>query len=456
VLEQYYLGCLAHASYLIADPESGQAAVVDPQRDVEQYVTRARELGCRIGHVLLTHLHADFLAGHLELREREGATIHLGARARAEYPFSPLADGDAVTLGDVRLVALETPGHSPESISILVYDLAAASDRPYAVLTGDTLFIGDVGRPDLRGAQGWTADRLANMLYDSLHEKLAVLPDETLVYPGHGAGSLCGRSLSSETVSTIGAQRRSNYALGPLGREEFVAALLTDQPDAPPYFDYDAALNAREHPTLEHALERELRALSLEEVLELVAGGAQVLDTRDPVPFEDGHLRGSLNVGLGGAYATWCGSLLEHDQPVVLVAAPGREAEAAVRLGRIGFDSVVGYLDGGPNAFSQAPELIDRTERVTAVALADELAGSDPPRMIDVRTPREWQERHIDGALNLPLLRLAEGVEELGEDRRTVLYCASGYRSAIASSVMRVKGFMQTVDLAGGVAAWRF
>jgi rhodanese-related sulfurtransferase len=275
------------------------------------------------------------------------------------------------------------------------------------------------------------------------------------VYPGHGAGSLCGRSLSSETVSTIGDQRRTNYALGPLSREQFVDALLEDQPDAPAYFDYDAALNAREHPTLEHALKRELRALTLEEVLEHRASGAQVLDTRDPIPFEDGHRRRSLNVGLGGAFATLAGSVLEHDQPVVLVAAPGREAEAAVRLGRIGFDSVVGYLDGGASAFSQAPELIDRTERVTAVALAEELAGGDPPRVIDVRTPPEWRERHIDGAINLPLLRLANGLGTLGHDRRTVVYCGSGYRSAIASSVMRVKGFMQTVDLVGGIAAWR-
>ncbi len=274
ILRQYYLGCLAHASYLIADQVGGTAVVVDPQRDVEQYLADSDELGCRIAHVFLTHLHADFIAGHLELRDRVGAKIHLGARAEADYEFTPMEDGSALQLEEVRLEVLETPGHSPESISILVYDRAQGEKRPHAVLTGDTLFIGDVGRPDLRASLGWSADQLAAMLFDSLREKLLPLPDETLVYPAHGAGSLCGKNLSTDTVSTIGVQREYNYALQPMSRERFIEIVTTDQPDTPAYFTYDAVLNARERPTLDQTLERVLRPLSLQELLELVEDGA--------------------------------------------------------------------------------------------------------------------------------------------------------------------------------------
>ena len=379
ILKQYYLSCLAHASYLIADEASGQASVVDPQRDVEQYLEDARRLGCRIGHVFLTHFHADFLAGHLELRDRTQARIHLGSRAVAEYPFTPMRDGDEVRLGRVRLVVLETPGHSPESISILVYDIDKSNDVPYAVLTGDTLFIGDVGRPDLRASLGWSAERLSSMLYDSLRQKLAPLPDETLVYPAHGAGSLCGKNLSTDTVSTIGVQRLYNYALAPISRERFIEIVTADQPDTPPYFSYDAVLNARERATLDQALERQLRPLPLARLLELVEAGAQLLDTRDPAEFEGAHMRGAINVGLGGAYATWCGTILQSARPVVLVAEPGRELEAATRLGRIGFDNVAGYLAGGMQALDDAPELIQRTARVTAATLAELLASAPPP-----------------------------------------------------------------------------
>ena len=347
VLKQYYLGCLAHASYLVADEEAGIAAVVDPQRDVDGYVADAEAHGCRIEHVLLTHLHADFLAGHLELRDRVGARIYLGARAETEYAFTPLADGDALELGRVRLVALETPGHSPESISILVYDLDTDEEQPRAVLTGDTLFIGDVGRPDLRASLGWSAEELGSLLYDSVREKLLPLPDETLVYPAHGAGSLCGKNLSTDTVSTIGVQRRYNYALQPMSREEFVRVVTADQPDSPAYFTYDAVLNAKERPTLDQALDEGLRPLSLEAVLELAGRGGQLLDTRSTVAYEGAHLAGSVNIGLDGSFATWSGTLLDHDLPIVIVAAPDRVVEAATRLGRIGFDGVAGYLEGG-------------------------------------------------------------------------------------------------------------
>jgi glyoxylase-like metal-dependent hydrolase (beta-lactamase superfamily II) len=328
ILERHYLSCLAHASYLIADEQSGEAAVVDPQRDVDCYLESAAKLGCRIRHVFLTHFHADFIAGHLELRDREGARIYLGARASAEYEFTAMRDGDTLALGGLRLEVLETPGHSPESISIVVYDPSHDEHDPYAVLTGDTLFIGDVGRPDLRASLGWSAEDLGALLYDSLREKLLQLPDETLVYPAHGAGSLCGKTLSSDSVSTIGVQRHYNYALRPMSKEEFIEIVTADQPDTPAYFTYDAVLNTKERPTLDETLARELLALSLAEALALLQAGAQVLDTRDAADFEGGHLRDSLNVGMGGAYATWCGTILDGEKPIVIVAKPGRELEA--------------------------------------------------------------------------------------------------------------------------------
>jgi glyoxylase-like metal-dependent hydrolase (beta-lactamase superfamily II)/rhodanese-related sulfurtransferase len=454
ILKQYYLGCLAHASYLIADRVGGQAAVVDPQRDIEQYLLDAEELDCVIGHVFLTHMHADFIAGHLELRDRVGAVIHLGAQASAEYEFAAMGDGDELALGGVRLSVLQTPGHSPESISILVFDSEHAEDRPYAVLTGDTLFIGDVGRPDLRASLGWSADQLGSMLYDSLHNKLLPLPDDTLVYPAHGAGSLCGKNLSSDTVSTIGVQRQYNYALQPMSRERFIEIVTADQPDTPAYFTYDAVLNARERPTLDDALERGLQPLSLGQLRELVDGGAQLLDTREQADFEGAHIRGALNIGLGGSFATWCGTILDHDRPVVLVAEPGRETEAATRLGRIGFDTIAGYLAGGMQQLDHAPELLDRIERITAGSLAEQLAGQAGPLPVDVRTAREWDDAHIDGALHLPLSQLTERIDELPTDRTLTVYCASGYRAAIATSLLRREGLPHVANLVGGFAAW--
>lgn len=454
ILKQYYLGCLAHASYLVADEAHGTAAVVDPQRDVEQYIEDAAQAGCTIEHVFLTHFHADFVAGHLELRDRTGATIHIGARGEAAYEFVPMVDGSEVNLGDVRLVALETPGHSPESISILVYDAHRSATSPYAVLTGDTLFIGDVGRPDLRASLGWKAEDLGSLLYDSLHQKLATLPDETLVYPAHGAGSLCGKNLSTDTVSTIGAQRRYNYALQPMSRERFIDMVTADQPDAPAYFTFDAVLNTQERPTLDRTLERELRPLSLGGATDLIDAGAQILDTREPLRFEGGHLRDGLNISLGGTYATWCGTLLDPERPIVLISEPGTETEAAVRLGRIGFDNVAGYLEGGMEQLAGAPELIERIERITAGNMHQQLAANNRPLIIDVRTPGEWSSASIEGSVNVPLSRLTDELDGLEQDRATVVYCMSGYRSAIAASVLQRAGFTRVFDLVGGLPAW--
>lgn len=454
IFQQFYLNCLAHASYLIGDQSSGMAAVVDPQRDVDRYLQFAAEHGLTIRHVFLTHFHADFVAGHLELRDRTGAAIYLGRAGEAEYAFTPIGDGDAVTFGRVRIEALETPGHTPESICLLVFDRDESETVPRAVLTGDTLFVGDVGRPDLRAALGWSAAELGGLLHDSLQRKLMALPDSSLVYPAHGAGSLCGKALARETVSTIGEQRRSNYALKPMSREAFIALVTADQPDAPPYFTYDAVLNTRERPTLDAALSRQLKPLSLDAALAAQAAGAQVLDTREASEFAAAHLRGSLNIGLVGQYATWAGTVLDRERPVVIVSVPGAEHESALRLGRIGFDIVAGYLDGGLRALDARPDLVAATERLGPDVAAARMASSDPPCIVDVRAPSERGLAAIHGSIHLPLSRLRERMAELPRDRPLLVFCAGGYRSSIAASLLAAAGFSRVSELAGGIAAW--
>ncbi len=428
--------------------------MVDPQRDTDQYLAFAAGHGLTIRHVFLTHLHADFVAGHLELRERAGAAIYLGAAAKAEYAFTPLRDGDSVAFGRVRLTVLETPGHTPESISIVVYALGADGEKPQAVLTGDTLFIGDVGRPDLRAALGWSATELGGMLFDSLHNKLLALPDTTLVYPAHGAGSLCGKAISKETVSTLGEQRRSNYALQPMTKETFIQVVTADQPDAPAYFTYDAVLNSKERPTLDEAMAREMNPLTLDAVLALQSSGAQILDTRDASEFAAAHLAGSINIGLIGQFATWAGTVLDRAHPIVIIADPGLEKETAMRLGRIGFDHVAGYLKDGLRALDSRPEKVAFTERLSAQFAAELLASGAPPLAIDVRGPREREQKHIAGSVAIPLGHLKENVGALPRDRALLVYCAGGYRSSIGASLLQGAGFASVGEIAGGIAGW--
>ena len=453
ILHQFYLNCLAHASYLVGDERSRIAAVVDPQRDIEQYLEFANSHDLRIAHVLLTHLHADFIAGHLELRDRVGATIYLGAAAKAEYAFRPLADGDRIDFGAVRLQALETPGHTPESISILIFDRDRSDTEPYAVLTGDTLFVGDVGRPDLRVALGWSAADLGGMLYESLTNKLLPLPDASLVYPAHGAGSLCGKAISKETVSTIGEQRRVNYALQPMTKNAFVELVTADQPDAPPYFTYDAVLNSKERPTLDETLARELNPMTLDQVLALQEVGGQLLDTRDPAEFAAAHLRGSINIGLVGQYATWAGTILSREQPIAIIADPGRESESAVRLGRIGFDHVVGFLKDGLQSIGSRADLMGTTERVSAPVAAERVAHGEAI-LVDVRAPGEREQKRVAGSVALPLNHLVDRAAELPRERPLLIHCAGGYRSSIAASLLQRLGFTEVGEMAGGMAAW--
>jgi hydroxyacylglutathione hydrolase len=446
---QYYLDCLSQASYLIGDETTGQAAVVDPRRDVGEYLADAREAGLSIRYVIETHFHADFLSGHLELAEATGADIVYGSAARADFPIRHVHDGERISLGQVVLEFRETPGHTPESISVVVWE-HPDHPVPYGVLTGDTLFIGDVGRPDLLVSKGVTADELARDLYRSLRDKLLILPDATKVYPAHGAGSACGKNLSTETVSTIGEQRRANYALRPMDVDEFVAAVTEGQPKAPDYFAYDASLNKQEHPLLD---DDPPPALEIDQVLRAQDEGAVVVDTRDVASFAAGHLRGSVNVGLEGRYAEYAGSVLDPDIDIIVLTDPGDEREAKVRLARIGFDRVVGAVAGGPTVFVDRPELVGHASRLTVGQLDDRLATSEL-ELVDIRTPGEQALGTIPGARPIPLASLRDRIDEIDRTRPIVVYCAGGYRSSIAASLLRARGAPDVSEILGGYGAW--
>jgi glyoxylase-like metal-dependent hydrolase (beta-lactamase superfamily II)/rhodanese-related sulfurtransferase len=447
---QYYLECLSQASYLVGDAGTRRAAVVDPRRDVGDYLADADAAGLTIDYVIETHFHADFLSGHLELAAATGAQIVFGPGATTDFAIRNAVDGERISLGDVTLELLSTPGHTPESISIVVWE-QPGDVVPFGVLTGDTLFIGDVGRPDLLSSKGTSPDELAQQLYRSIHDKLLRLPDATRVYPGHGAGSACGKQLSSETSSTIGQQRRTNYALAPMSAEQFVDVVTEGQQTAPAYFQFDAGLNRSAHELLDLASPE---PLSVDAVLARQATGAVVLDVRDPSAFAAGHLEGSLNVGLHGRFAEYTGSVVDAGQDIVLVTEPGQELEAKLRLGRIGFDRVVGALDAPEAAFVARPEVVVRSSRLNAEQLADRMADLDDLVVLDVRSDGEREYGTIEGAVGVPLSRLRDGLATLDLGRPIVVSCASGFRSMIASSVLAAAGASDVSDLLGGYGAW--
>lgn len=454
IFEQHYLACLSQASYLIGDASTKTAVVVDPRRDVELYLERAAALGLTIRHVFLTHFHADFVAGHLELVERTGCTLHLGAKAVADYPFEPARQGDVLAFGRVRIEVLETPGHTPESISLAVSDLDDASPAPQKLLTGDALFIGDVGRPDLLVSIGHTAEELAGQLYDSLRTRVLPLPDSTVVYPAHGAGSACGKNLSKETFDTLGAQRRTNWALRPMAREDFVRELTAGNARPPSYFTWDADYNRRVRPTLHDVLAEGRRELSLDELLERQAAGAVVLDVRVPDVYAAGHLAGSVNVGLNGRFASWVGTVVPRQTEIVVVAEPGTEDEAITRLARIGYDRIAGCLRGGPAAWAGRPDLVRCHRRISVDQLASELAADAAPTVVDVRAPGEYENGHLAGAVLVPLDALEEHLGRIPRDRPFVVQCQGGYRSSIAASLLERHGIEVAGDLIGGYGAW--
>ena len=448
---QYDLACLSLYSYLIGDTTTGQAVVVDPQRDISAYLADAAANDLRIGRVLETHFHADFLSGHLELAKATGAAISYGDVARPDFDIEPLAHGQILSLGEVTLEIRHTPGHTPESISIVVHPTADA--EPWAVLTGDALFIGDVGRPDLLTSVGHSAESLARDLYHSLHEQLLTLPDTTLVYPAHGAGSACGKNLSSAASSTIGEQRETNYALAPMTEDRFVEAVTEGQGLAPLYFAFAADANKRARQLLDDHEAPPL--LSIEEALGLSQAGAVLLDTRSPESFASGHLRGSINVGLDGRFAEYAGDIVRPGQQVVLLGDAGRGIEAKVRLARIGFDAVAGEVADIEVVLADHPELATSARRLPAVEVAAWLADDPDVQVVDVRNPGETLVAGtIPGARNIPLPQLLDHLGELEPSRPTIVYCAGGYRSSVAASTLAAHGFKVVADLIGGYDAW--
>lgn len=448
---QYYLECLSHASYLIGDETTGRAVVVDPQRDVSEYIADAKAAGMTIELVIETHFHADFLSGHLELAEATGAKIVYSSVAEPEFDFMAVADGERYSLGEVQLEFLHTPGHTPESMSIVIYE-HPGDTVPYGVLTGDTLFIGDVGRPDLLSSIGFTREELAASLYDSLHTKLMPLPDATKVYPSHGAGSACGKNLSTELWSTMGEQRLSNYALRAPDKSTFMELVTEGQPPAPGYFVYNAILNRKGRELLD---ETEMpKAMSYADVRAAMKNGAVLVDGRTPEEFAAGHLRDSINIGLEGRYAEFAGSVIKPDVDLILVTEPGRELEGKNRLGRIGFDRVVGYLAEPYKVMLDNQADVRAASRLTAKSMDERMREIDNLQIVDVRNPGEVAEGMIAGAVSIPVGQLPDRTGELDPSRPTVVYCAGGYRSSVAASLLRSRGFNDVSDILGGYGAW--
>jgi len=451
ILQQYYIECLSHASYLIGDETTGRAVVVDPRRDITEYLTDAARYGLAIEGVINTHFHADFVSGHLELVEATGAWIGFGAAAQTDYPIRRLADGEQLSLGEVDLEILSTPGHTWESISVLVREHRGA--EPVAVLTGDALFIGDVGRPDLVNLGDGSTTDLARAMYHSVHDKLLALPDDVTVMPAHGAGSSCGKNLSAELTSTIGEQRATNPSVQPMTEHDFVELITHGQPAAPSYFTVDAAMNKRIHPLLDQT--RTIPALTPAQIRTALDDGVRVVDARSVDDFAAGHLRGSVNVGFDGRFAETGGMVADIGDKIALIAYPGDEQAAALRLARVGSDNVTGYLtvdrDGVfPGALS---DLVQTAPRVT-VAELDRLLAEDAVILIDIRNPGEVDQGSIPGAVHIPLAQLRARLDLVPTDRSIVVHCAGGWRSSVAASLMRANGFEHVSDLVGGYNAW--
>jgi glyoxylase-like metal-dependent hydrolase (beta-lactamase superfamily II)/rhodanese-related sulfurtransferase len=425
--------------------------VVDPRRDVDEYLSEAAEHGLRIERVIETHIHADFLTGHLELAAATGATICYSEDAEVEFPVEPLRDGQRISLGEVTLEILATPGHTPESICVVVYE-HPDDEVPYGVLTGDTLFVGDVGRPDLLAGTGLSSETLARTLYGSLHDKLLKLPDDTRVFPAHGAGSSCGKQLSNETSSTIGEQRRDNYALQLTDVDKFVATITDGQAPRPRYFEFDSQRNRELRPLLD---ENSPPLLDIDDVYEHARAGAILLDTREDDAYASGHLRGAVNIGLQGRFAESAGQVFPAEGDIILVGDIELAEESKTRLSRVGYDRVIGQLQDLPTVFTQRPDLVATASRLTAEQLAELLRSRPDLQLVDVRNPGETEDGVIPGAQEIPLPTLTDSLDRLDQTAPVVTYCASGYRSLVAASVLRASGFQDVSDLVGGFGAWQ-
>jgi len=446
--EQFYLGCLAHASYMLGS--EGEAVVVDPQRDVEIYLEAARKQHLEIRHIFETHLHADFVSGHRELAARTGAEIYIGREAGATFPHVDVSDGFELRVGKLRLSALETPGHTPESICLVVAD-EEKSQRPWAVLTGDTLFIGDVGRPDL--SKTHTPQQLAGLMYDSLHNKLLQLPDEVLVYPAHGAGSLCGRNMRAERSSTIGTERLTNYALQIKDRDAFIRQMTTNLPARPDYFLEDAAINrAGATPLTELP---ELKPISAAELKAMLESGALALDVRPNDQFAAGHVPGSINIALSGQFASWAGAVLGlAARPVLIADTPEQRDEARLRLARVGIEDLTGYLEGGTKGWTQAGFTLAELPQITVQELNSRVQQG-AVQVLDVRRESEWDAGHVAGADWYPLDRFKAALPQVEESEPVAVHCKGGYRSVIACSLLQRAGYNNVINVIGGFDAWR-
>lgn len=455
LIEQMYLGCLSQASYVVADEETHRAVVVDPRRDIDDYLKLAAERDLKIELVLLTHVHADFVPGHSELAAATGAEIAMGEGAPVSFRVRRLADGERVALGDpesgVVIEIRATPGHTPESVTVAVYEHGSDA-APKALLTGDTLFIGDVGRPDLLGSSGRTAEQMASELYRSLHSKILPLPDDVLIYPGHGAGSACGKALSSETVSTLGAQRATNYALAPMGEDEFVRAVTQGLAEPPAYFSQEVALNRAGHQPFDPA--SPLAEVAAADAVRMATEGVLLLDVRDDQAFAAAHLKSAVNVGLSGRFAEYAAAVWRPDQLVLLFGSPPEVGEARIRLARVGIDSVVGVVTDS-SVLAGEPGLVASASRLGATEVAARIAGVPELQVVDVRNPGELAVGTLPGAVNLPLPRLLGLLGELDPERPILVYCAGGYRSSAASSLLEARGFQDVSDMLGGYGAWQ-
>lgn len=452
-LKQIYTGCIAHAAYYLES--DGEAAIFDPLRETQPYIDRAKADGARIRYVFETHFHADFVSGHLDLARKTGAAIVYGPTAKPGFDAHIAADGEAFRIGRAQVKAIHTPGHTMESTTYLVID---EEGREHGIITGDTLFIGDVGRPDLAQhvVEGLTQEKLAGHLFDSLRNRIMPLSDDLIVYPNHGAGSACGKMMSKETTDTLGNQKRTNYALDPaLTKEEFIEAVLRGLVPPPGYFPKNVLMNINGYESLDHVMERGKRALDAD-AFERVANEERplVLDTRPAAAFAKGFIPNSINIGLDSSFAPWVGELIaDIEQPILLVAEPGREEESLIRLSRVGYDNAIGYLEGGFEAWRAAGKEVDAVERISAEEFERRLA--DEPLVLDVRRPSEFASQRVPGAVNVPLSRINEHLDEIPRDRPFILHCAGGYRSMIAASILKARGWDALVDVEGGFDAIR-
>lgn len=449
-IEQIYTGCLAEAAYYIES--NGEAAIIDPLREVDTYLQRAEKDGAKIKYIFETHFHADFVSGHVDLALRAGAGIVYGPTAETNFAAHIATDGEVFQVGEITITALHTPGHTPESTTYLLKD---PSGKPYCIFTGDTLFIGDVGRPDLAQQGTLTAADMAGTLFDSLQAKILVLPDEVLVYPAHGAGSACGKNMSKETFDTLGNQKQVNYALKAADRDDFIREVTDGILPPPQYFAKNAAINKHGYERFEQVMEKGFKAL-LPDAFELLANqtGALILDVRDAQLFAQGFIPSAINIGLGGQFAPWVGSLItDLNQPVLLVSEAGREQEAITRLSRVGYDQTIGYLEGGMEAWVASGRDVDRIDSISSAEF-ESIASSDPElNVLDVRKPGEYGAEHLEMSLARPLDYIKDWTKELKPGETYYIHCAGGYRSMIAASILKARGVDKVVDIAGGYAA---